>query len=401
VRWLNDTSFYRDGLEIVAEKARHFWWGQQASLGLVSFGNFLAIEGQRRKISNLWAFMALAQLVNLSYAQNLFFLALLLTPIPLPENVKDLTRTSVPGTSSRFSNLKNKFILTKPDGWQPKPAILIATLGVSYCTIFLVPFASNTPSFTIITAITRALPFLPVILPYVVPESLGTVHDHPHASYQTYTTILRTITTFSTLLHAKSTILALFYNTPDSHYYRHSLLHPFKEEHRSALNRSSTAITRILGAISEHPAVGSVGWDVLLSGLSLGIWAAIRGIEPKKLLSSIPFTGRTDSVQATDEIKPEAEESAPPIRRRGPGRPKKSTWTAETNGSAAPLLRRRTRKSAETEEDEAYQPTERLEEGDEDAEEDWEAGALAWGLITAGGLGAGSAAVYGAEIMAR
>ena len=101
VRWLNDTPLYLDGLEIVAEKARHFWWGQQASLGLISFGSFLTIEGQRRKIPNLWAFMALGQLVNLSYAQNLFFVAVLLTPVPLPDNVKDLTRTSVPITSSR------------------------------------------------------------------------------------------------------------------------------------------------------------------------------------------------------------------------------------------------------------------------------------------------------------
>jgi len=62
---------------------------------------YLAIEGQRRKISHLWAFLALAQLVNLSYAQNLFFLAVLFTPVPLPENVKDLTRSSVPITSSR------------------------------------------------------------------------------------------------------------------------------------------------------------------------------------------------------------------------------------------------------------------------------------------------------------
>lgn len=53
--------------------------------------------------------------------------------------------------------------------------------------------------------------------------------------------------------------------------------------------------------------------------------------------------------------------------------------------------------------DASYQPTEsdQMEEGDENAEDDWEAGALAWGLITAGGLGMGSAAIYGAEILAR
>lgn len=96
IRWLNDTPLYRDALEIVAEKARYFWWGQQINLALVSWSTYLAIEGQRRKISNLWAYLALAQMVNLSYAQNLFFVTVLLTPVPLPENVRDLTRSFVP-----------------------------------------------------------------------------------------------------------------------------------------------------------------------------------------------------------------------------------------------------------------------------------------------------------------
>ena len=101
VRWLSDTPFYRDALEIVSEKARYSWWGQQISLGLVSWSLFLAVEGQRRKISNLWVFLALSQLVNLSYAQNMFFVALLLTPVPLPGNVKEITRGEMGVTSSR------------------------------------------------------------------------------------------------------------------------------------------------------------------------------------------------------------------------------------------------------------------------------------------------------------
>jgi len=39
--------------------------------------------------------------VNLSFAQNLFFITLLLTPVPLPENIKDLTQANVPVTSNR------------------------------------------------------------------------------------------------------------------------------------------------------------------------------------------------------------------------------------------------------------------------------------------------------------
>lgn len=93
IRWLNDTPFYRDNLEIVAENTRYFWWGQQANFAMNSFSTYVAIEGRRRNISNLWAFILLGQLVNVSFAQNLWFVAILLTPVPLPENVDVLTDT--------------------------------------------------------------------------------------------------------------------------------------------------------------------------------------------------------------------------------------------------------------------------------------------------------------------
>ena len=41
-----------------------------------------------------------------------------------------------------------------------------------------------------------------------------------------------------------------------------------------------------------------MGWDVLLSGLSVGIWAAIRGLDGIEMLgSSIPFLKRTEKEQ--------------------------------------------------------------------------------------------------------
>lgn len=71
-------------------------------------------------------------------------------------------------------------------------------------------------------------------------------------------------------------------------------------------------------------------------------------------------------------------------RRRG--RPSKKSITEEVKG-----------------EDPSYEPDAGadLEEGDDNNEEGWEAAALAWGLISAGGLAVGSAAVYGAEVLAR
>lgn len=65
-----------------------------------------------------------------------------------------------------------------------------------------------------------------------------------------------------------------------------------------------------------------------------------------------------------------------------------------------PKRRGRSKKSIDL--DSTYQPSQAVQsEGDEDEEEDWEAGALTWGLIALSGLGMGSAGVFGAETTAR
>jgi len=99
-KWLNDTPVYQDALEIVAEKDRRAWWGEQLDLSMVAWSMLLAIEGRRRKIPHLWAFMTLAHVVSLAFAQNLFYIALLLTPVPLPDNVRDLTKSTITATST-------------------------------------------------------------------------------------------------------------------------------------------------------------------------------------------------------------------------------------------------------------------------------------------------------------
>lgn len=192
---------------------------------------------------------------------------------------------------NRVSNLTAKLFPPKPDGFLPATWLYVSILLLNYNLIFLTPTAVNTPSFTTIALFSRLLPFSLLFLPYIIPTTWGTMNTHPHSAHSTYTTLFRTISVLSFLSHTKSTAMALFYNTPDA-YYRHSLLQPFKE-YRSPFDRGTTSFSRVFGAILEHPAVSGQGWDVILSGLSFGVWAAVRGLDPEVLLRScVPFISK-------------------------------------------------------------------------------------------------------------
>ncbi|KAH8658687.1 hypothetical protein BGZ60DRAFT_531372 [Tricladium varicosporioides] len=439
VRWLNDVPFYRDILEITSEQARYLWWNQQVSLALVSWSMYLAIEGRRRKIGNLWAFLALSQLVNLSFAQNLFFVAVLLTPVPLPPNFKDLTRESMPFVSTSYHRLVDNIVKTKPEAFLPHPALYITLLFTNYAAIFFAPYAANTSSFMAVTLVSKILPFFYLALPYMIPNSWAIVNSHPHAHHTSYSTLFQSISFFSALLHFKSTVNVLGYSAAVSYNHRHALLRPFTNDNPSTRNRFAVPLNRLLTAITEHPAVSAGGYDMLLSGLSLGIWAAIRGLDGNRMITSIlplaKFQQAVEEVAAdvTEEltsIKEEVQEAVikeekpepPATRRRGRPRKVEPEHTPEPERasvvSSAPTPRRRGRPlkqksepkeaieanvSGKSANDTPYKPEarEKLEEGDEYIPEDWESAALAWGMIVVSGLGVGSAGVYGAEIMNR
>ncbi len=102
--------------------------------------------------------------------------------------------------------------------------------------------------------------------------------------------------------------------------------------------------------------------------------------------------------------------TAPTPAKRRPGRPRKSEHIKSENGDShdesvlsAPTPRRRGRpRKVHDNGDSAYQPSEPvMEVGDEDEDEDWEVGALAWGLVAVTGLGSASSGVFGAETTAK
>ncbi|KAI0128442.1 hypothetical protein BJ170DRAFT_329112 [Xylariales sp. AK1849] len=437
-RWLDDTPVYHDALEIVTEKARRFWWGQQIDLATVSWSMLLAIEGRRRRIPLLSAFMALAHLVSLSFAQNLFYLALLLTPVPIPSGNDELELPIVPLPASRWQRFRDTYLMPpKPTNWCPHPALFLGTILLNFGAIFTLPYATETPSFVKIALLTRAVTFLPLLLPKVLPVKWGTVHPHPHNAYSAFTSLFRVISATSFVLHAKATFLGLIYNTPDSHYHRHSRFLPWDIEERSLWEQSTTALGKVLGSTSDHPVVAAVGWDALICVVSLGLWTAVRATDAQDIImSSIPFYGKPGFAAAITEatppktgasIKPEPQlstespepepEPEPSMTLRRRGRPKSRVASiasvASSSGASEepPASMRGTRrgrpKKKQPEEEKAYEPTTAesrdLVMGDVLPPEDldWESAALAWGLAALGGLGTACAGVFGGECVSR
>lgn len=430
-QWLSDTPIYYDALEIVAEKARRFWWGQQVDLATTAFSLLLAIEGQRRRIPMTTAFLALAHLVNLSFAQNLFYLALLFTPSPLSSDAEPRLPIA-PLHTSTWRRMRGKFISRKPANWHPPPLLLYSALVLNYGSMFVLPYAAQTRSFENTVLLTRASTFLPLILPKIVPAKWGKVHLHPHDTYSSFTKLFRFVSTVSFLLHFKATAVALAYNTPNSHYHRHSILVPWDTEERSTWERSTTAIGKVLGSIGDHSVVAAVGYDVLISALSLGLWAAFRATNIQDIIestipfypslsrpSSPPLPGLEEETPKTHiKTDPDAVEETdpePPMTLRRSGRQRKprlgsiasSSGASEEVSGAVTRKRGRPKKSKPTEEEGAYDPTPSESrdavEGDvvPSSDLDWESTAMVWGLTIVGGLASASAGVFGGECISR
>ncbi|KAF7559777.1 hypothetical protein G7046_g4381 [Stylonectria norvegica] len=396
-QWLSDTPVHLDAIEIMAEKARRFWWGQQVDLGLASWSLMLAIEGRRRNIPLLWCYQLLGQLVSLSFAQNLFFVALLLTPTPL----SPYGDSSLP--LATYVRLRNRIFTPKPANWFPHASILLTILTLNFGAIALTPFVANTPSLVYLVLASRILSFTPVILSYIVPAAWGTTYSRHHDAYGTYKLLFRIISGTSFVLHARATLIGIAYNAPDAHYHRHSAYLPFDNEQRSAWERTTTAFGRVLGATADHPVAGGVGKDVILSAISIGCWAAVRATEVSDILAStIPAYNGQGRIE-------DASGAGPSVT--APGKAK-ATSTNSDNTAAGPRRRGRPRKvkvdPAEDQEDEdEYEPTPAVaaetEEGDvlPEAALEWESAAVVWGLTALGGLGVGCAGAFGGECVAR
>jgi hypothetical protein len=307
---------------------------------------------------------------------------------------------------SRYIRLRGSIFRQKPTNWTLHPAfnlvVLIAQLAIQVAT----PLFVATPVLVPLVVTSRLLLLAPLAFPYLAPESWGTIHAHPHQAYRKYASLFQLVSFGSFALHGKATAVGLAFNAPNAHHHRHMIPIPFDVKETPAWEQTTTAFGRILRATSDHPVVRGVGLDVMLSALSLGLWAAVRATDLQDILTSIvPFYHR-----AEDKTQKALEDSSPATRSKTTGSAAASQAGDTTGRQSTRRKSRRSRKSKQVPEgpDAAYEPTTSeaasLVEGDvvpEAGTLDWETAAAIWGLVVVGGLGVGSAGALGGECIAR
>lgn len=354
----------------------------------------------------------------------------------LPSPIPQRPRTKIDSSRQPL----DRVFPQKPNNWFPKLPLLLTPLILSYAAIAWLPFTAETAWFSTAVAVNKLLSLAPLMLPAIAPESWGAVRPDPHDAYRGIAKLFNVASVASILLHAKSTTSGLLYNIPGSYKHRHNIKIPFDTEKRSQWERSATAVEKVLGSMADHPVVAAAGKDVLLSALSLGLWAAVRAVDVSKMLRSafpihraapdmVPSEDGPSEATTKSEPEPSVREqspkSVPPLgmtlrRRRRPTKTSISSISSieEPGENARPAPRRRGRprkvkpepepeEKEEVVRDGTYEPTPDVKAevglGDvvPDDDFDWESAALAWGLTVLGGLGVGSAAVFGAECVSR
>lgn len=266
-----------------------------------------------------------------------------------------------------------------------------------------------------------------------MPVRFGRTHSTIHHAHQSSHSVFSTCSLIAFALHVTSTATALLANSPQPNADRHLYNHLWSST--PALTTSARlrhSAVKILGALADHPLVSKIGWDVLLSGLTLLVWAGVRGLNVSDMLRTCGMPGTRGLHDALGVAKKQvsflgsdndgADVDADDADKEEPKmwRPLQS-YVAPESSATTPARRGRPRKSAAAEEQpvsdnadaarrrmmgsraerEAAMTEHEEEHGAVDVVEGTESAALAWGMMLLGGLGMGAGSVLGAEAISR
>lgn len=238
--WLTSSTLFQDFAITICNDSARFWWTQQALLVSMAWSVFMSFEGlfvlplqakllslmtvgRKRSVPHLWAYAFISQILPVSFAQNLFFLAMLLKPVSNP----------------------NQQI------WTPTPIIQLLPLVAYYSFVLAAPFVAGTGTFIGVVIFIRLLLVAPLILPAVITEGGGQSYLTPRKAHWADAGPFKFIGICSALLWFLQTFVAL--------------------------NNTGFDPSRIINSLNDNSAVSALGYDYILSLASFGTWALVVG----------------------------------------------------------------------------------------------------------------------------
>ncbi|KAL2754104.1 hypothetical protein ACRALDRAFT_1069989 [Sodiomyces alcalophilus JCM 7366] len=231
--WLRDTSLFRQAWASTLETPPRAWWSLQIFGFCAHWSVLLALQARKRRIPRAWAFMLLGQVVAISFASNLFFLAVLLHDVADSPSDQD-ARKGEDDSRER----KGEVLKTAPPStavfWYP------TIFGFTVGWALEIPNQFGRPYFMLMLLVPHLVAFAPLLLDAVL----------------------------------RANVPARLLNPP-SRYVRAGFMTALVVVATSRVMGEGGDWELIKSTLYEHPAVSSVGWDVICCWVSFAAWAVL------------------------------------------------------------------------------------------------------------------------------
>ncbi|KAL8810242.1 MAG: hypothetical protein Q9223_002558 [Gallowayella weberi] len=244
-QWLTESTLFQNFAETICNDSATFWWTQQALLVTMVSALFISIEGKqsglkhlplpsansdsigtRRQVPHLWAYLAIGQILPISFAQNLFFAAILVFPI------------SDDGSATQV----------------PSPLTQCLPVAAYYLLLSKAPSSIGKPSFISVIVLLRLLLLSPFILRSPTFQASGFTTMSLQNAQSGYSTSYVLALFCSGVLFVQQTIWALRENK----------------------------FSEILAAVNTDSAVSALGYDFIIYVVSCLAWLSLEREETKR-----------------------------------------------------------------------------------------------------------------------
>jgi hypothetical protein len=278
--WSTTSSLFADFAEGLVQDSARFFWAQTALLATLSTVIYMGTEGRQRQIPHLWTFFALSQILPISFAQNLFYIALLLTS---PEETAQ-------GASA--SDSKSSTTTTRILHFSKTHSILSAA---AYCLcLALAQLYASTPALIPIILLARLCLLFPLLIPAQFYPSLASVPAKIPQDRATGDEVQRVVLKTALIMTCMKVYQAL---------------------------QEGFSLEDVTVALWGHPAVLALGGDVFLCAVGFTAWNWV-GPRVERVVAAGPATAAAKTktktaATATTTGRKEARKEAKAARKSG------------------------------------------------------------------------------------